>query len=50
MPCARGQINNWNWVEATRPVTDLRGIYLALRSLNVSWNNPVPILKEWSEL
>ena len=50
MPCARGQINNWNWVEATRPVTDLRGIHLALRALNVSWTNPILILKEWSEL
>tara|TARA_B100000767_G_scaffold275153_1_gene310733 strand:+ start:11450 stop:12076 length:627 start_codon:yes stop_codon:yes gene_type:complete len=50
MPCARGRINNWNWVEATRPVTDLRAIHLALQELNVSWTKPLLIVKEWNEI
>jgi hypothetical protein len=50
MPCARGRINNWNWVEATRPITDLRGIHLALRALNLSWKSPLPLVEEWNEL
>ena len=50
MPCARGRINNWNWVEATRPITDLRGIHLALQTLGISWTNPLRILEEWNEL
>lgn len=50
MPCARGRINNWNWVEATRPITDLRGIHLALQTLGLSWTNPLQILGEWNEL
>ena len=50
MPCARGRINNWNWVEATRPITDLRGIHLALGALNVSWKSPLPLVEEWNEL
>jgi len=50
MPCARGRINNWNWVEATRPITDLRGIHLALQTLGISWTKPLQILEEWNEL
>ncbi len=50
MPCARGRINNWNWVEATRPITDLRGIHLALQTLGISWTNPLQILEDWNEL
>ena len=50
MPCARGRINNWNWVETNIPITDLRGIYLALRELDLTWNNNIPEIENWYEL
>ena len=50
MPCARGRINNWNWVETNIPITDLRGIYLALRELDITWNNNIPEIENWYEL
>ena len=50
MPCARGRINNWNWVETNIPITDLRAIYLALRELDHTWNNNISVIENWHEL
>ena len=49
MPCNRGAITNWNWVESQRPIIDLRTMFLALKKLGIEWLQVPQLMIKWHD-